>query len=422
MQLSIVGLNHRMAPVEVRERLAFDESRLPESIEAVRRATGAAEAVILSTCNRVEIYSARPEAAENEITLAARWLASHHGVAESLVTPALYRHEGFDAVRHLYRVTAGLDAMILGETQIIAQVKRAYHAARDAGHTGRAFNLVFQRALAVAKRIHATTGIGRGHVSVPGVAARLAEKVFQDLTKRRVAIVGAGETGELTLEAFRDRSGIPPAIVNRTLEHAERLAARHGGKVVPFSGLEGALAEADVVITCLATHEFQITPDLVRAVMKIRRNEPMVILDLAVPRNVHPEVDRLENVYLFNVDDIESIAAQNLLERERDLEQCLPIVDAEAQQTLVDLGEGDVGGLVGRLRAAMHAVADEELKRTLERFADLPPGKREEIEQMVRRVVNKMLHGPTLAIKEASREGAEAAAFLEAVIRLFKIR
>jgi glutamyl-tRNA reductase len=422
MELSIVGLNHRVAPVEVRERVAFDEARLSEALEGVRRATGATEAVILSTCNRVEIYAARPEATENEISLAARWLASHHGVPEPLVTPALYRHEGFDAVRHLYRVTAGLDAMILGETQIIAQVKRAYQAAHEGGHTGRAFNLLFQRALAVAKRIHATTGIGRGHVSVPGVAARLAEKVFQDLTRRRVAIVGAGETGELTLEAFRDRSGIPPVVINRTLENAERLAARHGGRAVPLSSLEGALAEADVVITCLATHEFQLTPDTVRAAMKIRRNEPMVILDLGVPRNVHPEVDRLENVYLFNVDDIESIAARNLLERERDLEQCLPIVDFEAQQTLLDLGEGEVGGLVGRLRAAMHAAADEEVKRTLERLGSLPPDQRDEIERMVRRVVNKMLHGPTLAIKEASREGAEAAALLETVIRLFKIR
>lgn len=421
MELSIIGLNHRVAPVEVRERLAFDDSRLAEALGQVRNAMGASEAVILSTCNRVEIYSARPSSAENEFSLAARWLAAHHGVPEPLVAPALYRHAGFDAVRHLYRVTAGLDAMILGETQIIAQVKRAYQAAFDAGHTGRAFNLLFQRALSVAKQIHATTGIGRGHVSVPGVAARLAEKVFQDLTRRRVVIVGAGETGELTLEAFRDRSGVPPTIVNRTLEHAERLAVRHGGRAVPLSSLDAALAEADIVITCLATHEFQLTPDLVRTAMKARRNEPIVILDLAVPRNVHPEVDRLENVYLFNVDDIESIAARNLLEREKDLEKCLPIVDAEAEQTLLDLGEGEVGGLVGRLRAAMHSAADEELKRTLERLGNLPPEQREEIEHLVRRVVNKMLHGPTLAIKDAAREGAEAAAFLEAVMRMFKI-
>jgi len=422
MELSIVGLNHRVAPVEVRERLAFDDTRLSAALDGVRSATGASEAVILSTCNRVEIYAVRPEAAESEITLAARWLAGHHGVPEPLVTPALYRHSGFDAVRHLYRVTAGLDAMILGETQIIAQVKRAYQAAHDAGHTGRAFNLVFQRALAVAKRLHATTGIGRGQVSVPSVAARLAEKVFQDLAKRRVAIVGAGEIGELTLEAFRDRSGIPPVIVSRTMEHAERLASRHSGRAIPLSGLEGALTEADVVITCLASHDFQLTPDAVRTAMKARRNEPMVILDLAVPRNVHPEVDLLENVYLFNVDDIESIAARNLLEREKDLAQCLPIVDAEAQQTLLDLGEGEVGGLVGRLRDTLHSVAEEELKRTLERLGDLPAAQREEIEKMVRRVVNKLIHNPTLAIKEAAREGKEAQAFLEAVIKLFGIR
>jgi glutamyl-tRNA reductase len=380
MELSIVGLNHRVARVEVREKLAFDERRLPEALVDVRRATGAAEAVILSTCNRVEIYSARPHPAENELSSAARWLAAHHGVPEADVTPALYRHEGFDAVRHLYRVTAGLDAMILGETQIIAQVKRAYQAAHDAGHTGRAFNLVFQRALAVAKRLHATTGIGRGHVSVPGVAAKLAEKVFQDLTKRRVAIIGAGEIGEQTLEAFRDRSGLPPMIVNRTLEHAERLTARHGGRAVPLTGLDAALTESDVVITCLATADFQVTPDLIRAAMKARRNEPMVILDLAVPRNVHPEVDRLENVYLFNVDDIESIAARNLVERERDVEHCLPIVDAEAQQTLLDLGEGAARGQQDAPRA--HARDQGGVPRR-GRGGDLPEGRHEDVRNSV---------------------------------------
>lgn len=422
MEFSIVGLNHRVAPVELRERIAFDETRLSTALEGVRRSMGAAEAVILSTCNRVEIYAARPQAAENEILLAAKWLAEHHGVPEPLVTPALYRHAGFDAVRHLYRVTAGLDAMIVGETQIISQVKRAYQAAFDAGHTGRTFNVVFQRALAVAKRIHATTAIGRGHVSVPGVAARLAEKVFQDLSRRQVAILGAGETGELTLETFRDRSGLAPIIVNRTLENAERLAVRHGGRAVALSALDQVLAEADVVITCLATNEFQVTPELVRTSMRIRRNEPMVILDLAVPRNVHPEVDRLNNVYLFNVDDIESIAARNLVERERDMAQCLPIVDTEAEQTLLDLGENEVGGLVGRLRAAMHEAADEELKRTLERLESLPEDQREEIERLVRRVVNKLLHGPTLAIKEATREGKEAQTLIETIARLFRIK
>jgi glutamyl-tRNA reductase len=421
MELSIVGLNHRAAPVEVRERVAFDEHRLLDALATMRRATGADEAVILSTCNRVEIYSVRSAAPENELTLAARWLAGHHGVPESLLTPALYRHAGFEAVRHLYRVTAGLDAMILGETQILGQVKRAYQAAHDGGHTGRTFNVIFQRALAVAKRLHATTGIGRGHVSVPSVAARLAEKVFQDLARRQVAIVGAGETGELTLEAFRDRSGLPPLIVNRTLENAERLAIRHGGRAASLSNLESTLADADVVITCMGSPDFQVTPDQVRTAMKVRRNEPMVILDLAVPRNVHPEVHRLENVYLFNVDDIETIAARNLVERERDVQQCLPIIDSEAQETLLELGEGEVGGLVGRLRASLHSVADEELRQSLERLGELSGDQRDEIERLVRRIVNKLLHSPTLAIKEASRDGAEAKAFLEAVLRIFKL-
>lgn len=422
MELSIIGLNHRVAPVEVREKLAFDEARLAEALAGVRRATGAAEAVILSTCNRVEIYAARPEASVDEVTLAARWLASHHGVPEEAVATVLYRHEGLEAVRHLYRVTAGLDAMVLGETQIIAQVKEAYQKAKEAGHTGRVFNVLFQRALHVAKQIHATTGIGRRNISVPSVAARLAEKVFQDLARRRIAIVGAGETGELTLAAFRDRGASAPLVVNRTLEHAERLAARYGGRAEPLDRLDAALAEADIVITCLTGSEFRVAPESIRAAMRARRNEPMVVIDLGVPRNVHPEVHRIENVYLFNIDDLESIAARNLSERERDLERCLPIIDLEAEQTLADLGEGELIGLVTRLRASLHAVGDEELQKSLERLGTLPPEQRAEVEYLVRRVINKLLHNPTLAIKEAARGVGESAKFLEAVARLFKLK
>lgn len=420
MNLAVVGLNHRGAPVEVRERVAFGEPALPGALESLRRATGADEAVILSTCNRVELYTAASGDADPRAAT-VRWLSEFHRVPEDLIAPAIYLHGGVDAVRHLYRVASGLDAMVVGETQILAQVKEAYQAAAAAGATGRVFNTVFQRALRVAKHIHATTGVGRGQVSAASIAARLAGKVFQDLAGKRLVVAGAGETAELTLAAFRDRGATRPVIVNRSASPAERLAAATGGRAAPAERLAAEISAADVVITCLGGSDFAVDAAMVAEAQRVRRGEPLVILDLGVPRNVHPGVNALDNVYLFNIDDLERIAAQGLADREREIARALPEVDSEARETLLELGEDEYNGLMLRLRDRLCEIGEEEIARTLDRIG-LAPEARQEVEFMVRRILNKILHEPTLTLKKATRGGPAESAFLEAVARLFNIR
>ncbi len=421
MQLIVVGLSHKGAPVEVREKVAFDGTRLAPALEGLRAATGAREAVILSTCNRVELYTAQPEADDDGLPATARFLAQFHQVPEESIAPSLYRHVGVDAVRHLYRVASGLDAMVVGETQILAQVKGAYQAAKEAGHTGRVFNALFQRAFHVAKTVHSTTGLSAGSVSTASVAARLAEKVFQDLGSKRILVAGAGETAELTLTVFRDKGVAAPVVVNRTLENAERLASRFGGRAAPLDRLGPELAAADIFISCLAGQEFAVGAAAVGAAQKARRGEPMVLLDLGVPRNIHPDAHRLDNVYLFDIDDLDRIVAQNVAEREREVARALPRIEDEARQTLAELGEDEHNGIMLRLRDRFAGVGQEEISRTLDRL-DLSPAQREEVEFMVRRILNKVLHEPTRALKQAARGGPAEASFLEAVARLFGIR
>src|SRR5262245_15272924 len=250
MEICITGLNHKRAPVELREKLAVDDAAIQSALAELQKSFSAQEMVILSTCNRVELYSVHdgtPPAAET----VAEILARRHGVAAETLSPALYHHLGTDAVRHLFRVASSLDSMVLGETQIIGQVKDAYLAAQSAGATGRVFNRLFQQALAVAKRIHTTTSLGEKNVSVPSVASRLAEKIFQNLAEKQLVIIGAGEMGELTVGAFRNRGVTGIHVVNRSIENARALAQKHGGQAHALDDLARLPPLGGLVRACL---------------------------------------------------------------------------------------------------------------------------------------------------------------------------
>ncbi len=416
MQLVVVGVNHKRAPVELRERLAFAPTELAASLAALHDAARSAEEVILSTCNRVELYVVRDEPGALEDDIAA-FLAQAKNVPVADVRPVLYAHAGADAVRHLFKVASSLDSMVLGETQIIGQVKDAYQAAKDAGRTGRVFNQLFQRALYTAKRVHASSSLGDGNVSVPAVASGLAQKVFQHLSTKRALILGAGETGSLTLQAFKERGVGEIFVVNRTLERAQELVARVGGFAQPLDQLPHVLPLADIVIACLQSTDFAITPSMMRTALAQRRGEPMFLIDIAVPRNIHPEVNQLDNVYLFNVDDLEAIVSQNLVERQKEAAKVLPIIETEAATALKDIELVDIEKVLVALRQSCHAIGDEEMKRTLDRLA-LSAQQREEVEQMVRRVLNKVLHPPTTALKEEAHNG-RSHTLIELALRLF---
>ena len=417
MDIRVTGLNHKRAPVELREKLAVDGAALPAALAELRAGLGAQELILLSTCNRVELYSVHEGETPSPEQVTAL-LAARHAVPATQLGPALYHHQGADAVRHLFQVTSSLDSMVLGETQIIGQVKDAYQAAHEAGATGRVFNRLFQHALHVAKRVHTSTSLGEKNVSVPSVASRLAEKVFQDLSKKRLLIGGAGEMGELTVAAFRNRGVSAIHVVNRTLENARALAERHGGQAHAMEELPKVLPLGDVVIACIRSEAYVITPELVESALSARRQDPVFLLDIAVPRNIHPGVNEIDNVYLFNIDDLESIVQQNVVEREREVGRCMPLVEEETQAFLKELTPPDMGTLLGQLREALHAIGDEESKRTLARLNGLSEEGRKEVLELSRRIVNKILHSPSENLRGGGIEGAPHT-IIELVRKLF---
>ena len=400
MEISVTGLNHKRAPVELREKLAVAEAALQAALAELQQSFSAQEMVILSTCNRVELYSVH-DGAPPETSAIAEVLAKRHGVPTDALAPALYHHQGSDAVRHLFRVTSSLDSMVLGETQIIGQVKDAYLAAQAAGATGRVFNRLFQQALAVAKRVHTTTSIGEKNISVPSVAARLAEKIFQDLARKRLVIIGAGEMGELTVGAFRVRGVTQIHVVNRSIENARALADKVGGKAHLLDELGLVLPLGDIVIACIRSDGYALGVEQVETALAARRHDPMFLIDIAVPRNIHPGVNDIDNVYLYNIDNLEQIVQQNVVDREREVSRSMPIVEEETQAFWKDMTPPDVTALLTQLRERMHAIGDEELKRTLGKLNGLSENQRQELQELTRRIVNKVLHPPSEMLRSS---------------------
>jgi glutamyl-tRNA reductase len=417
VEIRVTGLNHKRAPVELREKLAVDGAALPATLAELRKGLGAQEIVVLSTCNRVEIYSVH-EGAPPAPEQVAAILSSRHAVAADQLAPALYHHQGREAVRHLFCVTSSLDSMVLGETQIIGQVKDAYQAALEAGATGRVFNRLFQHALHVAKRVHTSTSLGEKNVSVPSVAARLAENIFQDLAHKRLVIIGAGEMGELIVAAFRKRGIAETLVVNRTIENARAVAERHGGKAYTLDELPKVLPLADIVIACIRSDGYVLSPEQTEAALAARRQVPMFLIDIAVPRNIHPGVNEIDNVYLYNIDDLESSVQQNVVEREREVARCMPLVEEEALVFLKEVTPEDVGALLAQIRETLHAVGEEESKRTLGKQNGWSEEQRKEVQEMARRIINKVLHSPSETLRGGGLEGP-AHTILELVRKLF---
>jgi glutamyl-tRNA reductase len=419
MEITVTGVNHKRAPVELREKLAVADAALPAALSELQKSLGASEMVILSTCNRVEIYAVHEETPPS-LEAVTTLLAARHGLPVTSLAPAFYRHQGADAARHLFRVASGLDSMVLGEPQITAQVKEAYQAAREAGATSRVLNKLFQHALFAAKRVRSSTSIGEKNVSVPSVAAGLAEKIFQDLSTKRLVVLGAGEMGELTTVAFRNRGVSDIRVVSRSIESARALADRIGGQAHTMDGIAGILPLGDIVIACLAAPAAVLGAPEVATALEARRQEPMFLIDLAVPRNVNPEVDRLDNVYLFNVDDLDSIVQQNVLDREKEVARSEPLIEEEARAFLKEFLPTDTKALLVTLRERLQAIADEELRRTLSRLEGLPAAQRDEVVEMNRRLINKILHHPTEQLRAGTLDG-EQLTNAELVRKLFDL-
>jgi glutamyl-tRNA reductase len=345
MPLVVLGLSHHSSPVAVRERFAFAEAGVPAALQSLRDSGVAAEAVILSTCNRVEIYAVTQLEPPQAFTALREFLVTCHDYRDPL-TDEIYAWGEPQSLYHLFKVACGLDSMVLGETEILGQLKKAYDVALKNGHTGGRLNKAFQRAFNVAKHIRTETNIQRGSVSVGSVAVELAEKIFSRLSDRDVMIIGAGDTSEKTARALLSRGARSIIVSNRSHDKAVALANELGGRAVPFAGWADEFANIDIIVSSTSAPDYILDRVKLAPLMKLRRNRPLLLIDIAVPRDIEPEVNFLEDVYLYNIDDLQTIASDYLKQRQEEVARCEKIIREKAEALLGQPGRREAGGRV----------------------------------------------------------------------------
>lgn len=343
MPLIVLGLSHRTSPVEVRERFAIADSKIPEALAQLRGSGRADEAVILSTCNRVELYAATASDDSSSCAALRDFLVSSRNDATGLDREIYVLREPH-SLEHLFKVACGLDSMVLGETEILGQLKKAYDLALQHGHTGGRLNKAFQRAFNVAKHVRTQTNIQRGSISIASVAVELAEKIFSSLADRTVLVIGAGETSEKTAKALLSRGVERILISNRCGERAEVLAANLGGRALPFDSWESDFAGVDIILSSTSAPHYILNRARLAPLLKLRGSKPLLVIDIAVPRDVEPEVNLLPNVFLYNIDDLQAIADRYLQQRREEISRCESIIREKARALL---SGGAIGHLVG---------------------------------------------------------------------------
>jgi glutamyl-tRNA reductase len=393
MSLYTLGLNHQTAPLEVRERVVFDVERMREALADMKRSF-AREAAILSTCNRTELYfsAERPDAV-------AEWLSHYHRLAPGELAPFLYTHPDDRAVRHAFRVAAGLDSMVLGEPQILGQMKDAVRAAESAGTLGTVLHQLFQRSFAVAKEVRSTTRIGAASVSMAAAAVKLAARIFPSLKDQKVLFIGAGEMIDLCATHFAAQAPAQMSVANRTLERASRLARRINGEAIELKALAERLAEHDIVVSCTASSLPILGKGLVDRALRARRHRPMFMVDLAVPRDIEQEVAELDDVFLYTVDDLAQIVTENRDARRSAVEQAEVIIDAQVGQFMRWMQGRSRVPAIRALREQAEDLRRQEVERALRLLARGEPAERV-VETLSQGLTNKLLHAPTEALKK----------------------
>lgn len=416
MSIVLVGISHKTAPVELREQLAFSEDRLGPALAELVDRRSIQEGLILSTCNRVEILAAAKESPERGVAHLYDFLVRYHSCPSETLQRHAYHHTDLAAVKHLFRVTSSLDSMVIGEPQITGQVKEAFQRAQEARTIGTLLNRLMSRAFSVAKRVRNETGIGSSAVSISYVAVELARKVFERLEGSTVLLVGAGEMAELAARHLTNYGATNLLVANRTIERAEQLSAEMGGRAVGFDSLSRHLPEADIVICSTGAPHYVIHRDDVRAALSARRNRPMLLIDISVPRNIDPAAAELDNAFVFDVDDLEHVVAANRLEREREALRAEAIIELEADRFLSALAEGDVDRVIGSFRREVGLMVQLELERSRKRLGDLTP----EQEQAIRTLLNAVVNRLTLPVIKQLRESENGhSRYLEAWRELY---
>jgi glutamyl-tRNA reductase len=419
MALFAAGMSHKNAPVALREQLAVDEDKLREILRELVADGVLREAIILSTCNRVEMYGVADVPGEAR-AVAFRRLCRHRGVDFAAVESLLYTHAEDDAIRHAFRVAASLDSMMIGEPQILGQVKDAFALAQACEAVGPSLHTLFTHAFAVAKRVRTETEIARHAVSVSFAAVELAKKIFAGLTGRAVLLLGAGKMGELAAKHLVEQGAFPIYVVNRTWARAQEMARVLSGTAVPFAELATALAAVDIVITSTGAPAPIVTRAAVEQAMRGRSARPLFMIDIAVPRDVEPGVERLEDVYCYDIDDLKQVVDANIRERLREAQRAETLVEREVAKFRARMGDVEVIPTIVSLRERLEEIRAAEVRRTLGRLPDASPETRAAIEALSAGIVNKILHAPITKLRESSRAGSPRS-WLELVHELFNL-
>jgi glutamyl-tRNA reductase len=421
MNVQVVGCSHHGTSIAMRERLAFGAEQTREALDHWRRVFRNVEAVLLSTCNRVEVYSASEEAAPGSEQVAG-FLARFHKLDAAEILPHLYCYAGPEAVQHLFAVASSLDSMVVGEPQVLAQVKHAYQVVTQHDATGPLLHSAFQAAVRVARRVANETSIHHRRVSIPSVAvADFAQQIFERFEDKETLVIGGGEMAEETLRYLRDEGARNITVVNRSFERADDLAQKWSGRARHWDELREAVAAADLVISTTGAERPIISAEEFRQIEAMRRRRPLFVLDLAVPRDFDPAIGSRPDVYLYSIDDLQAACERNRAQRDKELPAAMRIIHQEADRFMADLYHRATGPVIQQLKEGWQKPKEEELERLLGRLPGLDDRARAEIRQSFDRLVNKLLHPPLESLRDESRHGIPYV-LLDALARLFQLK
>jgi glutamyl-tRNA reductase len=427
MRILAIGCNHRSAPVEVRERIAFNEAMTPRALQTLKERFPESEAVILSTCNRTEIYIARPLHGHPRVEELIEFISEFHNISPSEFAEGLYNYEDIDAVRHLLRVVSALDSMVLGESQILAQARTAFELAKNAATLGPSLRPLFERAFSVAKNIHTKTTIATGRVSIGSVAVTLAKQVFSRFNDKIVMMVGAGKMGELTLTHLLDNQPKEVWMTNRTDDRTAALVERTvqrrniAVRLVPFADWIEQIALVDIVIASTGSREPLLTASQFAPISVKRKYRPLLFIDLAVPRNIDPLVTKHDGTYLYNIDDLQSVVELNVAQRREAVSECQTMIEANVLEFVQKLQGQDLAPLIAALQEHFKNVGDRELEWIRPKLNNISQRDRDLIVQLLHRVMQKLLHTPVQILNDKSSNGATEV-YAQALRRLFDLK
>ena len=419
VNLILVGVNHKTTPVEIREKLAFTKGKIEESVDRLFNFPDIIEHTILSTCNRVEIY-ARANCQDSAIKAIKQFICDFHEVSPVELEDHFYSYRNEEAVEHLFRVSSSLDSMILGEAQILGQVKDAYSLAKDLRSTGLVLNQLFEKAFSIAKKVREETGIAERSVSISSAAVELAQKIFDDLENRTVMLVGTGEMAELAAKHLISYGVKTVYVTSRTYDRAANLARTLNGSALDFEAFKNELHRADIVITSTSASNFIIKKEMVEKAIHERKNKPIFFIDIAVPRDIEPDINDLENVYLYDIDDLHVVVSANMKEREKEAENAMNFISQEVTKFNNWVGTLDAVPTIVEIRKKAENIRMQEIEKTLKKVSYLSEDDKKLLRQMSSSIVNKILHKPTIKLKQKA-QSEDGHVYLKAIRHLFHL-